>query len=115
MPQGYSGEGASDYYSGRPGANYDLSILASGDVNFVKTPEYKHYYLVDFFTSTGLHIKTVRVLMGQNLSLSDVPNVYECERNMPGYRFIGWDIGYENLTSISDMKVVTGIYVKENS
>ena len=115
LPQGYSGEGASDYYSGRPGANYDLSILASGDVNFVKTPEYKHYYLVDFFTSTGLHIKTVRVPMGQNLSLSDVPNVYECERNMPGYRFIGWDIGYENLTSISDMKVVTGIYVKENS
>ena len=115
LPQGYSGEGASDYYSGIPGEEYDLSILASGDVNFVKTPEYKHYYLVDFFTSTGLHIKTVRVEMGQHLSLNDVPSIHECERNMPGYRFIGWDIGYDNLTSISDMKVVTGIYVKENS
>ncbi len=115
LPQGYSGETASDYYSGRPGESYDLSKLAEGDVNFVKTPEYKHFYLVDFFTCTGLHIKTVRVEFGHTLSLSDVPTVKECERNMPGYRFIGWDIGYDNLTSISDMKVVTGIYVKENS
>lgn len=115
LPEGFSGESASDYYSGRPGQTYDLSILPFGDVNFRKTPEYKHYYLVDFFTSTGLHIKSVRVEMGQHLSLSDVPTPYECERNMPGYRFIGWDIGYNNLTSISDMKVVTGIYVKENS
>lgn len=115
LPEGYSGESGSDYYSGLPGGSYDLSKLAAGDVNFVKTPEYKHYYLVDFFTSTGLHIKTVRVEMGQNLSLNDVPSIYECERNMPGYRFIGWDIGYDNLTTIHDMKVVTGLYVKENS
>ena len=115
LPQGYSGETGTDYYSGLPGHSYDLSKLAEGDVNFVKTPEYKHFYLVDFFTCTGLHIKTVRVEFGQHLSLSDVPTAYECERNMPGYRFVGWDIGYDNLTSIYDMKVVTGIYVKENS